>query len=349
MKGKLAFLELARFAITILIALLVGYIFLSFTTDNPNEAFRFFISGPLSTQRRFFEFLNNATPLIATGLANALVFQAKIFNIGAEGQFFFGAFGAMLCALTFPRISYIHLLLTLLTGAAFGAIWATVPAMFKAKWKASELVSSLMMNYISYYLVLFLVNNYFRDKAAGALVSYRFPETAWLATLTWYRLNSGLFINLALAFLIGFIVYRSKFGYQIRIVGANKKFAFFSGIETSSVVFWVQILSGAIAGFGGAIEISAMYRRFVWQSLPGYGFDGIIVAILARNNPLLVPLSALFIAYLRTGANVMARTTGIAPEIVIVLQAIMIFLITAEALLEKFKTKVIEKEAMKGE
>ncbi len=349
MRRSLINLELFRFILTILLALLIGYIFLIFTTDEPNEAFKLFTTGPFTTQRRMVEFLNNAAPLIATGLALSLVFQAKIFNIGSEGQFFFGAFGAMLAALKLPQLSFLHLLFTLLAGALFGAFWAIVPAVFKAKWKASELVSSLMMNYIAYYLVLFLVNNYFRDKAAGALVSYRFPETAWFATLTRFRLNSGIFLNVALAILIGVLVYRTKFGYQVRLVGANKKFAFFSGIETATVTFWVQIIAGALAGLGGAVEVSALYRRFVWQSLPGYGFDGIIVAILARNNPFLVPFTALFIAYLRTGANVMARTTGIAPEIVIVLQAIMIFLITAEAMLERFKTRLIEKEAMKGE
>ncbi len=349
MRRNLITLEFFRFIVTILLALLIGYIFLVFTTDKPNEAFKLFTTGPLTTQRRLFEFLNNSVPLIATGLALSLVFQAKIFNIGAEGQFFFGAFGAMLCALNFPKVDFVHLLLTLSCGALFGALWALVPAAFKAKWKASELVSSLMMNYIAYYLVLFLVNNYFRDKTAGALVSYRFPETAWLATLTRYRLNSGIFINVAMAVITGIVVYRTKLGYQIRAVGANKKFAFFSGIETVKVTFWIQILAGSLAGLGGAVEISAMYRRFIWQSLPGYGFDGIIVAILARNNPFLVPFTALFIAYLRTGANIMARTTGIAPEIVIVLQAIMIFLITAEALLERIKTRLIEKEAIKGE
>ncbi|MCS7174888.1 ABC transporter permease [Pseudothermotoga sp.] len=347
MKAKIAWLEFLRFALSILIALFIGYVFLLFGTKNPSEAFKWFLYGPISTQRRFVEFLNNAVPLMFTGLSLCLVFQAKIFNIGAEGQFFFGAFGAMLIALTFPAISWIHLLLTLLGAALFGAAWAFVPAWLKTRWKASELVSSLMMNYISYLLVLFLVNNYFRDKAAGALVSYRFPQTAWLATLTRFRLNSGLFVAVGVVIVIGLLVYRTKFGYEIRAMGANKKFAFYSGINVSHVMFWVQILAGAIAGLAGGIEISAMYRRFVWQSFPGYGFDGIVVAIIARNNPFLVIPSAFFIAYLRVGANIMGRLTGIAPEVVIVLQSIMILLITAEALLAKFKQRIIEREAMK--
>lgn len=349
MKKTLVLLELTRFVITVGIALLIGYIFLLFSTDEPVEAFKLFLTGPMTTQRRFFEFLNNAVPLMMTGLALSLVFQAKVFNIGAEGQLFFGAFGAMIFALNFPQISWLHLFITLAGAALFGSIWALVPAILRAKWKASELVSSLMMNYISYFLVLFLVNNYFRDKTAGALVSYRFPQTAWLSTLTRYRLNSGFFVAIILSILVGLLLYRTRWGYQIRVVGANKKFGFYSGMKTMSVIFWVQILSGAIAGLAGGIELTAMYRRFVWQSLPGYGFDGIIVAILARNNPFLIIPSALFIAYLRIGANIMGRTTGIAPEIVVVLQSLMILLITAEALLEKFKQRAVAKEAMKGD
>ncbi|MGJ8454736.1 ABC transporter permease [Pseudothermotoga sp. U03pept] len=349
MKRTLAILELVRFVITVGIALLIGYLFLLFSTDEPMEAFKLFLTGPLTTQRRFVEFLNNSVPLMMTGLALSLVFQAKIFNIGAEGQLFFGAFGAMIFALYFPQTPWLHILVVLFGAALFGALWAFVPAFLKTKWKASELVSSLMMNYISYFFVLFLVNNFFRDKTAGALVSYRFPQSAWLSTLTRFRLNSGIFISVALAIVVGLIVYRTKWGYQIRATGANKKFSLYSGIKTSMVGFWVQLLSGAVAGLAGGIELTAMYRRFVWQSLPGYGFDGIIVAILARNNPFLVILSALFIAYLRIGANIMGRTTGVAPEIVVVLQSLMILLITAEALLERFKQRAITKEAMKNE
>ncbi|MFN3282921.1 MAG: ABC transporter permease [Pseudothermotoga sp.] len=349
MKRTLLLLEFTRLVITVGIALLIGYIFLLFIADEPTEAFKLFLTGPMTTQRRFFEFLNNAVPLMMTGLALSIVFQSKVFNIGAEGQLFFGAFGAMIFALKAPQIPWLHLVITLVGAALFGSLWAFVPAILKAKWKASELVSSLMMNYISYFFVLFLVNNYFRDKTAGALVSYRFPQSAWLSTLTRYRLNSGLFVAVALSVLVGLLLYRTKWGYQIRVVGANKKFGYYSGIKTINVIFWVQILSGAIAGLAGGIELTAMYRRFVWQSLPGYGFDGIIVAILARNNPFLVIPSALFIAYLRIGANIMGRTTGIAPEIVVVLQSIMILLITAEALLERFKQKAVAKEAMKSE
>lgn len=349
MKKSLALLEITRMVITILIALVIGYIFLLFSAEDVNEAFKWFLYGPLSSQRRFVEFLNNSIPIMFTGLALSLVFQAKVFNIGAEGCLFFGAFGAMLAALELPQIPFLHLVLVLLTAAIFGAAWAFVPAYLKMKWKASELVSSLMMNYIAYLLVLYLVNNYFRDRMAGALVSYRFPETAWLATLTRFRLNSGLFIALSVAVLIGLLLYSTKYGYQIRVVGANRKFGFYSGVNVSLVAFWVQLLAGALSGLAGGIELTAMYRRFVWQSLPGYGFDGIIVAILARRNPFLVIPSAMFIAYLRVGANIMSRMTGLAPEVVTVLQSIMILLITAEALLERFKQRIVEREAMKSE
>lgn len=349
MKKKLTVIETLRVILTVVLAFAIGYLFLTLATDNPEEAFRWFLTGSFSSQRRFVEVLNNSVPLMLTGLAISIVFQTKIFNIGAEGQFFFGAFGAMVAALSFPKIPFFHVVFTLITSSIFGAMWAFIPAVIKSKWRASELVSSLMMNYISYYLVIYLVNNYFRDRSVGALVSYKFPETAWLAVLSRYRLNSGFLIAIAICVLTGLMIFNTRYGYEIRVVGANKKFSFYSGIKTTNVIFWMQIFSGALSGLAGGIEISAMYRRFVWQSLPGYGFDGIIVAILARNNPFLVIPAALFIAYMRIGASVMGRMTGVAPEIVVVLQGIMILLITAEALLFSFKRKIIEKESIKDE
>ncbi len=342
--------ETVRTTLTILIALLIGYVILLFATDKANEAFKWFLLGPLSTKRRIVELLNRTTPLIFTGLAVSVVFQAEIFNIGAEGQLFFGAVAATFAALYFPHIKFLQIILVMLFAMAAGGAWAAVPAYMKAKWNASELVSSLMMNYVAFFFGLYLVNYHMRDVNAGALVSYRFPRTAWLPRmLRRYNLHPGILIAIGFALLVWFFLYRTKYGYELRMVGKNKEFARFSGIKVENVVIYSQIISGMIAGLAGAIELMGLYKRFVWQMTPGYGFDGIIVALLARNNPLMVIPAALFISYLRTGSYVMGRMTGIAPEIVVMLQAIMILLITAEAFLAFWKRRMIEKSAMSRE
>ena len=350
MRRKMIVFETVRTVLTILIALLIGYIILVLATDKANEAFKWFLLGPLSTKRRMVELLNRTTPLIFTGLAVSVVFQAEIFNIGAEGQLFFGAVAATFAALHFPRIPYLHPILVMIFAMIAGGAWAAVPAYMKAKWNASELVSSLMMNYVAFFLGLYLVNYHMRDVNAGYLVSYRFPKTAWLPRLLRrYNLHPGIFIALAFAVAVWFFLYRTKYGYELRMVGRNKEFARYSGIRVENVVIYSQIISGMIAGIAGAIELMGLYKRFVWQMLPGYGFDGIIVALLARNNPLAVIPAAFLVSYMRTGSYVMGRMTGIAPEIVMMLQAIIILLITAEAFLAFWKRRIIEKSAMSRE
>jgi len=350
MKNKMVLFEIVRTVLTIAIALLLGYLILIFATDDPNAAFKWFIYGPISRFRRFVELLNRATPLIFTGLAVSIVFQAEIFNIGAEGQLFFGAVAATFAALYFPQIPFLHVIIVLIFAMAAGGLWAAVPAYMKAKWNASELVSSLMMNYVALYLGLYIINYHMRDVNAGFLVSYKFPKTAWLPRLMRrYNLYPGIFIALGFAILVWFFLYRTKYGYELRMVGKNKEFARFSGIKVENVIIYSQIISGMVAGLAGAVEIMGLYKRFVWQMAPGYGFDGIIVALLARNNPLAVIPAAFLVAYMRTGALIMGRMTGIAPEIVTMLQAIIILLITAEAFLSFWKKRIVEKAAMEQE
>ena len=350
MRRKLVMFEIVRTALTIIIALLIGYLILVFATDKAGEAFKWFLYGPISRTRRIVELLNRTTPLIFTGLAVSVVFQAEIFNIGAEGQLFFGAVATTFAALYFPQVPFLHIILVMIFAMLAGGLWASVPAYMKAKWNASELVSSLMMNYVAFFLGLYLVNYHMRDVNAGYLVSYKFPRTAWLPRLLRrYNLHPGIFIAVGFAVLVWFFLYRTKYGYELRMVGRNKEFARFSGIRVENVVVYSQIISGMIAGLAGAVELMGLYKRFVWQMTPGYGFDGIIVALLARNNPLAVIPAAFLVGYMRTGSYIMGRMTGIAPEIVMMLQAIIILLITAEAFLGFWKRRIIEKTAMERE
>jgi simple sugar transport system permease protein len=367
--------QLYRTGIAIGIALLLGYIIIllskypsdaaSFASglktafDNANEAFKWFLLGPVITWRRgamFFnergaiQWLNESVPIIITGLAVSIVFSAKQFNIGAEGQLFIGAAVATFVAVYFPPIPFLHPIMVVVTAMATGALWAVIPAIMKAKLKASELVSSLMLNYVGLYIGLFLIKTFIRDTKAGSLVSLPFAPTAQLPFLNErYRLHIGILIAIAAAIIIWWILRRTTWGYQVRLIGDNIHFAQYSGIATQSIVFQVQVASGAVAGMAGTLEMIGYYDRFLWLFSPGYGWDGIIIATLARNNPLLVVVAALFFSYIRVGAKIMGRNTDIAPEIVSILQAAIILLVTAEAFLSTFRQRSIEKRARKLE
>lgn len=341
---KTASFEFIRILVAISLSLALGFILTLILSEDPINAYRYFLFGPLSKTRRIIEFINNSVPLIFTGLAVSIVFKAKQFNIGAEGQLFIGAVAGTAVAIFFPAIPILHLLIIFGVAMLAGMAWAYVPGILKSKLNASELVSSLMMNYVAFYLGLYFINYYLRDKNAGFLVSYKFPKSAWLPYIyRRYHFHYGIIIALIFVVLVWYILYRTKIGYEIRMIGYNLKFSEAGGIDVPKTILYAQVISGAVAGIAGAIEVTGLYHRFLWQSLPGYGFDGIIVALLARNNPIGVPLAAFFLGYLRTGARIMERQSDMSAEMVTVLQALVILLVTAQAFLATWKQKMIER------
>lgn len=380
---RIDFFQLYRTAIAIGIALLLGYIIILLSKfpsgssadaiakeavsfferfriafDKANEAFKWFLLGPLIrwrgtaiefNDRGVIQWLNESVPIIITGLAVSMVFSARQFNVGAEGQLFIGAVAATFAAVYFPPIPILHPIVVILVAMATGAAWAVVPAVMKAKLNASELVTSLMMNYIAFFMGLFIIKTFIRDTTAGSLVSLLFAPTAALPLLNErYRLHIGILIAVAVCIFVWWLLKRTTWGYQVRLIGDNIHFAQYSGIPTQSVVFQVQVASGAIAGMAGTLEMIGFHGRFLWLFSPGYGWDGVIIATLARNNPLFVLVAALFFSYIRVGAKIMGRNTDIAPEIVAILQAAIILLVTAEAFLSQLKQRSVEKHAQKS-
>ncbi len=182
---------------------------------------------------------------------------------------------------------------------------------------------------------------------AGAMVSYPLAVSAKLIKLIpKTKVHFGLLIAILMILLSAVFLYRTRWGYRIRVVGKNITFAEYVGIGTASTIVLAQLAGGFIAGMGGAVEVLGLYRRFSWQMLPGYGWTGVIVAILARNNPLYVPLAAFFLAYLRIGADIMSRQTDVQNEFVAIIQGLIIILVAADAFLSQRRHKLVVKEAM---
>ncbi|MEQ2129022.1 ABC transporter permease [Caldanaerobacter subterraneus KAk] len=338
--------EIVRTAVAILISLFVVFLIVFLVSSQPTEALSKFLIGPLSKVRYFSNVLELSIPLIFNGLAISIMFQAKQFNIGAEGAFFMGAVAATVVGITMNLPRIIHLPFAIIAGSLIGGILLFIPAILKSKWNASELVSSLMLNYILYYFGIFIINYYLRDVNAGYMVSYPLNSSVLLPKLMiGTRLHYGIFIAIAMIIIMYYFLYRTKWGYAIRMTGLNEKFAEYVGINVKKVILYAQIIGGIIAGMGGAVELLGMYTRFEWQKLPGYGWDGIIVAILARNNPLLVPVAAFFLSYIRIGADLMARMTDVPSEVVSVIQALVIMLIAAESFMAKWRHTMVVKRA----
>lgn len=337
-----------RMLLSVGISLCIAFMIIFLISKHPLDALRSFVFGPTMTLRRMGNILEAATPLLFTGVGVCLIFSANQTNMAVEGGFLLGALGATIGATLFHLPIIVHPAFCIALGGLFGAFACFVPAIMYIKFDAKPVVSSLMMNFICQYLALGVINQLLRDPAAGFPASHSFAQTARLAKLLkGTNIHSGIFIGLAVA-TIGFLyLYKSRKGYEIRTVGNNVNFAEYSGMPVKKVLMNAQLLGGFIAGMGGAVEVLGMYTRFQYQGLTGHGFDGILVGIIAGYNPKLVPLAALFLGYIRVGADVMSRTNDIPIELVSIVQAVIIMLIVAERFLYGMKHKKLVEVAQR--
>ncbi len=338
--------DLARLALTILVSCGLVVLIVLGTSKDPMTAFSSFFIGPFTSLRRIGNIVEAASPLMFTALAVIMIFGAGQFSMITEGAFFIGTLGAMMIATSVPLPAGIHPAAALLVAGAMGAVVALIPAMLKMKWQVSEVVTSLMLNYIVQFFAIYMVSYYFREISSSSLASISFLETSMLPVIVnGSRVHFGVVIAIILCVVTYLLLYRTTFGMKLRITGDNAKFANYSGIKVTKVMVVAQVIAGALAGIGGGAELLGMYTRFKWTSTPGYGWTGIAVALLARNNPLMVPIAALFMGYLNVGANIMARNSDVSSEVVVIIQGVMILMIAAEALLNSWRQKMIVKAA----
>lgn len=325
------------FAVVLLLAVVgVVVVPIALTLPTPGAAIATFLFGPAGDLRHLGNVVETATPLMFTGLAVSLMFSAGMFNLGAEGAFFLGGVAASYATVALPLPPWLPSWLfapwAVLFGAACGSVVCLIPGLLRARFGASELVSSLMLNYAALYLGLFVVNYLIRDPTAGAMVSYKFPLAARLPRLvTGTHIHSGTLIALFACALGAVWLFRTRWGYTARLVGANARFARHLGLSATLIAAGVQALGGLIAAAGGAIEVQGLYMRFTWESLPGQGWNGLVVAILAGNNPALVPPAAFALSWLQIGGDLLARNFSVPAEVVGLVEALVILLATAGA------------------
>jgi simple sugar transport system permease protein len=299
------------------IALVLGGIVLALVGGNPLRAYGFMVRAAFGDIGVFSDTLTKATPLILVSLAAVIAFRMRLWNIGAEGQFFIGAFGASAVILTPilpPETSPWLMIPTMMfMGALAGALWGFIPGILKARFNVNEIISTLMMNYIAVAWNNFFIFAIWTE--GGFQMSPQFPRTAWLPRLTDYSsqvpifrgltTHLGLAIGLAAAVLIWWVIYRSRWGYEIRLIGDNPRAARYAGINITRNTILVMMVSGALAGLAGMSEITGVVHRLQGAISPGYGFTGIIIAWLAKLNPLLVvPISILFGGLILAGREI---------------------------------------------
>lgn len=338
--------EMIRTLAAISIAMLIAFIIILFISDEPLTTIKYFILGPILKKRYLGNVIEQSIPLIFSGVATAVLFQTSLFNLGAEGIYYICGLLAAIIGIKLSLPPFIHPAVAIAAGCAVGAIIMLVIGFLKARWNASELVISLMFNSILYGIGLYILNYYFRETNTTSFESVKIHSTVSLGKIVpGTRIHSGLIIALAIAFIVHIFMYRTRWGYALRMTGINKNFAEYSGINTSRAIILASLIAGCVAGIGGSVEIIGMYDRFQWSVLPGLGFDGALIAMLAKNKPLNCIPSALFLAYIRVGADLMARMTNVPAEMVGIMQGLIILLISGGKFLEGYKKRMLLKEA----
>ncbi len=332
---------------SVIVAFLISGFVLWIIGGEPLRVAVFFFNATFGSWPVFSDTLVKATPLIMVGLACAIAFKMKLWNIGAEGQFYLGAFAASLVVLVplvpegSPKVVTIGAMVVM--GMIGGALWGFIPGVLKARFNVNEIITTLMLNYIAIFWNNFWIFDKWSD--AGFQMTPTFDRAAWLPRLAdyarEYRIFSGITLHLGVVFalaaavVVWWILERSRWGYEIKLIGDNPRAANYAGINIVRNVVLVMMLSGALAGLAGMSEISGVVHRLQERISPGYGFTGIIVAWLAKLNPFSVIIVAvLFGALIVAGREI--QPSGLAN----LLQGIILFMVISSDVLLRYKIRL---------
>jgi simple sugar transport system permease protein len=336
----------------IVLALIIGGIVITAAGGDAMKSYQHIAKASFGDLGVLSDTIVKATPILLTALACSIAFRMKQWNIGAEGQFIMGAFGAGAIVLT-PILpaetpSWIFIPAMVLAGMAAGALWGFIPGYLKAKFRVNEIISSLMLNYISIAWLNFWIFAVWTE--GGFQMTRKFPETAWLPRLSDFAdinpafrgltTHGGLLLGIITAVALWFILYRSRWGYEIRLIGDNPQAAQYAGINITRNTVLVMMLSGAVAGLGGMSEVAGVVHRL--QTSPvaaGYGFTGIIVAWLSKLNPLAaIFVSILFGALILAGREI--QPSGV-PKMI---QGIILVSLIASDFLLRYRIRIVRGE-----
>jgi len=323
--------------ISVILAALISAIVILAIGENPWAALKLMVSGAIGSSYGWGYTLYYATNFIFTGLAVALAFHARLFNIGGEGQAMLGGLGVALICLYIPWPHWtLALLFATASSAAFGALWAAIPAYLQAKRGSHIVITTIMFNFIASGLLNYLLGNQLKPSGQMEPATARFPEPAHLPTLNdiagifgseLFRstpVNVTLLIALAACALVWMLIWRTRLGYEIRAYGHSESAARYAGISPNRIIMITLLISGGLAGMMAINNVMGEAERLVLNAVEGAGFIGIAVALMGRNHPLGVLMAAILFGFLYQGGAELALWTSIPRELIIVIQALVI-------------------------
>jgi len=325
--------------ISVALALLACALLLILSGIDPLHAYQHMFSGAFGTPYGLSETVVKTIPLLLCALGVAFAFRMSLWNIGAEGQLYIGAMAATFVALGWgnqPPGLVIPLMLA--AGALAGGLWCLVAGLMRAYLGANEIITTLMMNYIAIYWVDYLVYGPWKDPNG-----YGFPLTAQFAPNTWLpkipdtRIHLGLLLGLVLAAVTWVVLFKTRWGYEIRVTGLNPRAALYAGMNTTRNICLVMLISGALAGLAGVSEVAGIQHRLQHGFSPDYGYSAIIVAWLARLNPWAILPAGFFFGGLMVGGDQLQISIGLPVSFTYILQGAVLFFILGGEILCRYR------------
>lgn len=349
MKERFESLFVKRFeGFRVVAAILLGYAFalliISFISSDPLEVIKLFVIGPFMNLRRFSNVLEFMIPFIFTGIGMSMMLRVNEFNLTVDGIFYLtGSITAFLSTQILTSLPVVIApIVLILISAIIGALIAGIPAYLKLKTGANEVVISIMMNFVLILFGRYILLHHMSDPSVTYNASYLIPDSYKLTNiLPGTEVHSGLIIAIVGIIVMHIFMNKTNKGYEIKLTGSNPKFASYAGINVTLTMMMSQFIGGAFAGAGGAIEILGKYDRFIWMDTLEYGMDGLLIAVIARNKPIMIIPSAFFLAYIRAGSDIVGTVTDIPIEFINVVQGIIIILVAAEHFLTSYRDRII--------
>ncbi|PKG24864.1 ABC transporter permease [Niallia nealsonii] len=325
---------------SIIVALFLCAIFIALNGMNPFIIYGKMLKGAFGSSFGISETLIKAIPLLLCGLGVAIAYRISIWNIGAEGQFVLGAIGATAVTIYFPNLpGSLYLPLMVAAGMLAGGLWGVLTAIPRTYFQVNELITSLMLNYVALLLLDYFVFGPWRDPEG-----FNFPGTPMftpfqmLANIGGTRLHIGLIVAFVMVLLFAFTIAKTKWGYELKLLGANPSAAASAGIRIDKHILIVMIISGGLAGLAGMIEVSGVAHRLMYGISPGYGYTAIIVAWLAKLNPWAMVVTSIFIGGLTVG-GFSVQTIGLPSSMSLMLQGAILFCLIGGEMLSKYRFK----------
>jgi general nucleoside transport system permease protein len=325
---------------SVLGALVFCGILLLLSGENPLEVYRAMASGAVGDRNGVSETFVKMIPLLLAGLGVSVAFRMQLWNIGAEGQIYLGAiFAAGTTLFLIPDAPPLVMIPAMaVAGMIGGALWGAVPGALRAYLGANETITTLMLNYVAIQFADYLVHGPWRDPLAfGFPGTKQFPDAAWLPRYDTYRVHIGLLFGLAAAVILWIALRRSRWGYELAVMGENPRAATYAGMRTRRSVVVVMAVSGALAGLAGMSEVAGVGHQLQRNLSPGYGYTAIIVAWLGRLDPFGIVLVSFFVAALLVGGDQLQLALGLPSAVAPMLQGSILFFLLGGDLLNRYR------------